>query len=140
MTKEKIREVRVSKMKYQPECKFCHRLTMNVDNQEFNSQEEASEYGTLNCNCEEAKSNQVKLKSIKKLNEYIDNLENSFQDNNIELSEEIKTMLKKIGMHVLEQDCIISYNFPPLKISFSLNKNGNLVISTVFTESKKTQL
>jgi len=140
MTKEKIREVRVSKMKYQPECKFCHRLTMNVDNQEFNSQEEASEYGTLNCNCEEAKANQVKLKSIKKLNEYIDNLENSFQDNNIELSEEIKTMLKKIGMHVLEQDCIISYNFPPLKISFSLNKNGNLVISTVFTESKKTQL
>lgn len=140
MTKEKIREVRVSKMKYQPECKFCHRLTMNVDNQEFNSQEEASEYVTLNCNCEEAKANQVKLKSIKKLNEYIDNLENSFQDNNIELSEEIKTMLKKIGMHVLEQDCIISYNFPPLKISFSLNKNGNLVISTVFTESKKTQL
>ena len=127
-------------MKYQPECKFCHRLTMNVDNQEFNSQEEASEYGTLNCNCEEAKANQVKLKSLKKLNEYIDNLENSFQDNNIELSEEIKTMLKKIGMHVLEQDCIISYNFPPLKISFSLNINGNLVISTVFTESKKTQL
>lgn len=127
-------------MKYQPECKFCNRVIMNVDNKVFNSQEEANEYGTLNCNCETAKANQIKSKSIKKLNEYIDNLGYLFQDNNIKLSDEIKEMLKKMGMHVLEQDCTISYNYPPLKISFSLNKNGNLVISTVFTKSKKTQI
>lgn len=127
-------------MKYQPECKYCHKLIMNVDNKVFHNQDEANEYGALNCNCETAKANQIKLKSIKKLNEYIDNLEYLFQDNNIELSEEIKEMLKKIGMHVLEQDCTISYNYPPLKINCSLNKNGNLVISTVFTKSKKTQI
>nr|DAK09825.1 MAG TPA: hypothetical protein [Caudoviricetes sp.] len=127
-------------MKYQPECKFCHRVIMNVDNKMFHSQEEANEYGTLNCNCETAKDNLNKLKSINKLNEYIDNLEHSFQDNSIELSDEIREMLKKIGMHVLKYDCAISYNYPPLKISFSLNKNENLIINTVFTESKKAQI
>lgn len=124
----------------QPECKYCHKLLINFGKKEFSSQDEADEYATENCDCESAKKYQNRKNDLKKLDFYIDNIENNFPDKKIIIDDETKKLLKTIGKHVLDSDCNVVYKMSPIKLSFGMNSKGKLIINLTITESNNTQI
>ncbi len=133
---------------YSIACKFCGKTSLNVDNIDFENQEHATDYATLNCNCVESEKYRLektkaekRKKNIDSLNEFVEHIEQKFTEE-ITFGSDIKDLLKRIGIYVLDSESrstkvVISVG--QCKFQFYLSK-GYLFIATSYTDVNKNQV
>lgn len=124
-----------------PSCRFCGR--QQIAEQKFESGQEASEWATMHCECDEAKKyQQAKQKEEKrnknreKIREAVEEVAQYCQSKLKVFEEELKNFLFVAGEAVLDGKIEnVAVGIYSVKISISRNSKGNLKFKRNYKES-----
>ena len=131
---------------FKPTCPFCGR--QELPSAEYSSQEKANEAAAMRCNCNaaidwriEKQKKEQREDNIKKIKEALTRFRTFCTNREVEISESLNEFLFNMGVKVLDDECgrgIV--NFRGVKITFSKNTKGNIVVSYTRTEGLKVEV
>lgn len=130
---------------FTPTCRFCGQTQMQGP---YDSQEQANESATMNCDCPDAKAYQAEQErkqkreeNIVKLKSRLGELQGYCERRQVDFNGDRYDTLLKIGIDVL--DGIIdsaTLKFARMKVSVGINNKSNLVIKFTYSDGASLEV
>lgn len=129
-----------------PTCRFCGKQTL--PDADYESQETADEAATLHCDCYEARQYQDEMEKVERrreniarLRQRLDDLMSYCETHNVTLDDGTHDLLLRCGVAVLDGAIgKATINWARLKISFSLNNKGVIIIGYAYSDGGKIEV